>query len=224
MNLKLIIILLIGTCAMMIPMFFQARKYEIKVWKIIPVAFVLTVVGTIGTYLWFLLENLHWGGRSFFGAVFLVPIAFLLIAPIVRIPYGQLVDLCAPAECIMLSIMKVQCLIEGCCAGRILFMTDLGGVVRFPSQLVELIVAYVLVWLLLVISHKTEQREKVYPWYLILYGASRFILNFFREEWAKYDGGIPPLGTVWSVCAVIIGILWIVIYNKRHDTSEKELV
>ena len=109
---------------MMIPMFFQARKYEIKLWKIVPIAFVLTIVGTLGTYLWFLLENLHWGGRSFYGAVFLVPIAFLLVALIVRIPYGQLMDLCAPAECIMLSIMKVQCLMEGCCAGRVLFMTD----------------------------------------------------------------------------------------------------
>lgn len=220
MNLNTIIVLLIGTFVMMIPMFIQARKYRIKVWKAVPASFVLTVIGTLGTYLWFFVENLSFGGRSFYGAVFFVPIVFLLFAYVIKIPYGQLLDLCAPAECIMLSLMKVKCLMDGCCQGRILYMTELGEIVRFPSQLAELIVAYLLVWILLIMSFRTENREKIYPWYLILYGASRFVLNFFRDEWASYDGGMIPLGTVWSVVAVIGGIVWIVVYNKRKKTDK----
>ena len=222
MNIKTIIVLLIGTCGMMVPMFFQAKKYSIKEWKIVPVAFVLTVIGTLGTYVWFLLENLEFGGRSFYGAVFIVPIVFLLFARIVHIPYGQLMDLCAPAECVMLSFMKIKCMIDGCCVGRILFISETGSVVRFPSQLSELIVAYVLAWGLLMMSYRRGSRGKIYAWYLILYGASRFILNFFRDEWAIYDGGIIPFGTIWSVCAVIIGVLWIIIYNKRQASLKQE--
>lgn len=221
MNPITILVLLVGTFAMMIPMLFQASKYQITKWKIVPTAFVLTVVGTLGTYLWFFVENFAFGGRSFYGAVFLVPVVFWLFAYVIRIPYAQLMDLCAPAECIMLSIMKIKCLIDGCCIGRTLFVTELGEIVRFPSQIVELVAAYVIVWVLLAMSCKTQHRGKIYPWYLILYGASRFVLNFFRDEWAQYNGGIPPFGNIWSVCAVIIGVVWIILYNKRRDASKK---
>lgn len=199
----------------MVPMFFQAKKYEIQRWRIIPVAFMLTIVGTLGTYAWFFVENLYFGGRSFYGAVFFVPLAFLLLPSIIKIPYGQLVDLCAPAECIMLSFMKVQCLVTGCCAGRTLLTNELGEIVRFPSPLVELIFAYAIAIALMVMSHNARFKEKIYPWYLILYGSTRFVLNFFREEWENYNGGVPPLGTIWSVLAVIIGVCWIIYYDKK---------
>ena len=222
MSTTMIIILFIGTWLMMVPMFFQAKKYDIAKWQIIPLAFALTVVGTFGTYIWFLIENLHWGGRSFYGAVFIVPLIFLILPLIIKIPYGQIMDLCAPAECIMLSLMKVQCLIGGCCKGRVMYMPVLGELVRFPSQVVELVAACVIAIILLIMSHRASFKEKVYPWYLILYGVSRFVLNFFRAEWENYDGGLPPYGTIWSVIAVIIGVLWIIFYNKKNKVIENQ--
>ncbi len=132
-------------------------------------------------------------------------------------------DLCAPAECVMLSIMKAKCVVDGCCAGRVLFMSEAGELVRFPSQLVELIVAYLLCWMLVTMSYRKAFRGIVYPWYLILYGATRFVLNFFRDEWAQYDGGMIPLGTVWSVCAVAIGLAWIAIEKKRRKETAKDV-
>lgn len=222
MNAKTIIVLLIGTCAMMIPMFFQSKKHQIPRWKILPVSFVLTVVGVLGTYIWFFVENFWFGGRSFYGAVFLVPVAFLLFAKIIDIPYGSLMDLCAPAECVMLAIMKTQCLIDGCCKGR-MFVFNGGKEFRFPSQIAELVAAFILVLVLMLMFYRKGHRGKIYPWYLILYGASRFVLNFFRDEWAQYSGGIPPLGTIWSVCAVIIGVVWIILYNKRRKAVENKV-
>lgn len=222
MNFTTILVLLIGTLGMMVPMFFQSRKYAIKLWKIVPIAFVLTITGTLGTYLWFLLENFEFGGRSFYGAVFFVPVAFILLAYIIRIPYGQLMDLCAPAECIMLSIMKIKCMIDGCCIGRPLFINEAGELVRFPSQAVELAVAYILAWALLMMSFREGFKGKVFAWYMILYGATRFVLNFFRDEWARYDGGIIPLGTVWSVVSIIVGVLWIIIYNKHKNNLKQK--
>ena len=221
MNLTTIIILFIGTWAMMVPMFFQAKKYEVQRWKIIPIAFALTVAGTLGTYIWFFIENLSFGGRSFYGAVFFVPLVFLLLPYAIKMPYGQIMDFCAPAECIMLSFMKVQCLVTGCCAGRTLFVNELGEAVLFPSQLVELIAAYAIGMALMILSMQEKHKEKIYPWYLILYGASRFVLNFFRAEWELYSGGIPPLGTIWSVVAVAIGICWIIYYNKKTQKTEE---
>ena len=103
---RFILFLLLGTLFMMIPICIQTKWYGLRWWKSILIAFVLTVCGTLGTYLWFFAENFMFGGRSFYGAVFLVPGLFILVSFLFRIPYGNLMDLCAPAECMMLVLMK----------------------------------------------------------------------------------------------------------------------
>ena len=85
------------------------------------ISVLLTVSGTLGTFIWYAIESGGFGGRSFYGAVFIVPLLFIPVAYLFRIPYAKLMDLCAPAECMMLVLMKALCLMEGCCGGRVLF-------------------------------------------------------------------------------------------------------
>ena len=207
MNLKTIIALLIGTCAMMIPIMVLMKRYQVKTLKGIPVAFVLTITGTMGTYIWHFVESSWFGPRSFYGAVFLVPLAFIYVAKLIRIPYGDLMDFCAPAECAMLVIMKYQCLVDGCCAGRVLFFAADGAVV-FPSQIAETVNAAVIMVILVCMAFSLKNRGKIYPWYLILYGVNRFVLNWFRADIAPLLMGLPA-GNLWSVLAVFIGVLWV---------------
>ena len=158
-------ILLLGALAMLVSIFIQMLMYKVSLWKSLPVTFLLTVFGTLGTYIWFFIENFWFGGRSYYGAVFFVPVVFLLVSTFLKIPYGYLMDFCAPAECIMLAIMKYQCLMDGCCNGRLLYIDHSGVEIYFPSQIVELIVAVILFGVLLFLSHKKERRGFIYPWH-----------------------------------------------------------
>jgi prolipoprotein diacylglyceryltransferase len=212
---KFMIFLLLGTLAMLIPICIQAKWYGVKWWKTIVIALLLTVSGTVGTYLWFFVENGRFGGRSFYGAVFIVPVLFILVSLVFRIPDGKLMDLCAPAECIMLVLMKALCVLEGCCKGRILFEN-----VRFPSQIAELVNALILLVILMYLSHKKENRGKIYPMYLLIYGASRFVLNFFRDVWAETW---MPMGTLWSILAMVIGG-GILVYLKKKNEKAKDRI
>ena len=205
---KTILVLSIGTCAMLVLMLLIGIKYRLKLWKCIPISLILTITGTIGTYIWFWIENSWVGGRSYYGAVFIVPIAFVFLAKAMRIPYGDLMDLCAPAECIMLSIMKLQCLVDGCCGGRVLYTTSEGMDVIFPSQIVELANAFLLMLILMIFAFIPRFRGKLYPWYLMLYGVTRFVLNWFRAENTPVIAGMT-FGCVWSLIAIFFGILWI---------------
>lgn len=203
---------------MLILMLIIGIKYRMNLWKCIPVAVVLTIVGTIGTYLMYFVENASFEGSSYFGAVFFVPIVFIVFSKLIKIPYGDLLDLCAPAECIMLVLMKSQCLINGCCSGRMLYLTPEGVAVMFPSQLVELINAVVLMLVLMVMALSQKWRGKIYPWYLIIYGCTRFVLNWFRFTSPLLMG--LPAGNLWSLVAIFIGVLWltdrkIVIVKKK---------
>lgn len=208
MKLHTIIVLAIGTGVMLLPILILMKRYNTDLKKSVPVAVILTVTGTLATYIWFLIENLWFGGRSFYGAVFLVPIAFIYVAKWLHIPHGDLMDFCAPAECVMLAIMKYQCLKDGCCGGRVLYTSAEGIEVIFPSQIVELGNALLVFLILMVLAWNKNNRGKIFAWYMIIYGASRFVLNFFRAETESYAFGLPA-GNFWSVVAIVTGILWL---------------
>lgn len=227
MNTKTIIALLFGTIVMMIPILILMKLYKVKLWKGIPISFILTVTGTVGTYIWYSIETIEgfdyiaFGGRSYYGAVFVVPLVFLLIAKLFKIPYGELMDFCAPAECAMLVIMKYQCLVDGCCGGRIIYEASDGAQIRFPSQIVEVCVAAVIFAVLMLLAFKKSNRRAIYPYYLIIYGSARFVLNFFRDGLYPFILGIPP-GHFWSVCAVIAGVL--VLYKMKNKVRVSDVI
>lgn len=216
---KVMLYVSIGTVAMLLPMVIVAANRKTKLWKSLPVAFYATVTGTLSTYLWFFLENQWIGGISFFGAVFLVPMAFLLMRKPLREPYDNMMDMFAAGICMMLAVMKVQCLTSGCCGGRVLYYDANAVAVVFPSQLAELANAVVLMLVLLIMGIKNRNRGRLYPWFMILYGVTRFVLNIFRQEWVTYDGPLMPLGNIWSLLALAAGIVWLVVLHRRAKTA-----
>lgn len=218
-SIELIFYLSIGAAVMLIPILIQSIWYHVKWYKGILITILLTVAGTVGAYTMFFVEN-HWiGGTSFYGAVFLVPVLFLPLAKLLRMPYGTLMDLCGPAECVMLAIMKVQCLIGGCCGGR---ECSVAGVVfRFPSQIAELTNALVIMVVLMLLARKKNLRGFLYPCYMLLYGLTRFVLNFFRGDTSQFALGLTA-GSFWSVCSVIIAVITLVwMIGKRKFKESK---
>ena len=213
-SLTLAVYLGIGTLAMLIPIAVQTKKYKISLWKSIPTAFFLTITGTIGTYLMFFIEN-HWiGGTSFYGAVFFVPVIFPLLAKLLHESRADLLDICAPAECIMLAIMKVQCTLSGCCGGREITIPGSLEIVRFPSQIAELINALILFAILFWISSKKKRRGSIYPIYMLLYGCTRFVLSIFRESWVTTEMFLP-YGNIWSLLSISLSILWLIQIQRK---------
>ena len=203
-----IVALSIGTCAMLVLILIMMGHYRIKLWKGVPVAVLLTITGTIGTYIWYIIESGRFGAQSYYGAVFLVPLAFIYVAKILKIPYGDLMDFCAPAECVMLAIMKYRCAVDGCCAGKVLLAIATDGSVVFPSQIAELINAFVLMAVLMGMAFCRKTRGKIYAWYLVLYGSTRFVLNLFRADTTPFLIGLP-VGNIWSLLAIFLGVLWL---------------
>lgn len=214
----LIKVLAIGTVFMFIPIVIQSIWRKIPVWKSAIVTILLTITGVAGIYIWFFVENLEWGGRSFFGAVFLVPVMCILAAKLLRISYKTLTDISAPAGCAMLALMKLKCYADDCCRGIRLYRDAEGVMHFFPAQLVEFANALVLLAVLLILSRRNKKEGTVYAWFLTLYGATRFVLNFFRSS-AKPYLWILPAGHVWSLVAIGIGIAWMIIVKRKEKTT-----
>lgn len=219
---ELVIFLIMGTFFMMATMFICRRWYRYLWWKIVILSILLTLGGVLGVKLLFFLENGSFSGLSYYGAVLLVPVFFVFTKFLIHMPYKDLMDLCAPSECVMLALMKVQCLTSGCCKGRVLYLNAAGEEVRFPSQITELCIALLIMVFLIVLMSGGELRGGIYPVYMITYGVTRFVLNWFRETetfiWKL------PAGNFWSLVAIGIGVVWLIILSRRkHKIMAFEL-
>ena len=218
-----ILFLSIGTLLMFGVMLIAGKNFHIPWWKLLLSSVVLTAAGVLGAYLMFLLENGSWGGKSFFGSIFLPPVMMLAAAKLLKIRQSELLDLCAPAECVMLALLKVDCLRSGCCAGRVIGLSAYTGEpVRFPSQIAEGVNALILMVFLILIVRQDKMSGTAYPLYMILYGVCRFFLNLLRETtpfiW------ILPAGNFWALVCTALGIIaWFLIQkHKKTDTSSSE--
>ena len=207
----------IGTALMLVVMLVANRHYGYHPAKVILAGLLLTAAGIIGAKLMAMIESGIWGGKSFYGALFFAPLIMLPVALALRIPYSRLMDLCAPAECVMLALLKVQCLYDGCCFGRLLGISSSGRAIRFPSQIVECVSALLLMAVLLIIIRRGRAKGTVYPWYMVLYGVMRFILNLFRETtpfiW------ILPAGNFWSLVSLVLGGALLLIALRRRGRA-----
>lgn len=203
----------LGMIAVFAVMCYINKYYQIPVWKVAVSCASLAVIGMFGVKLMSYIESGNWSGRSFFGAVFLIPILMVPVAKLLKTPYGDLMDLMPPAGCIMLALLKVKCKLDGCCFGRIMLIN--GNLIRFPSQIVECIAAILLMIVMIIIIKTGNWRGFAYAWVMFLYGISRLILNSFRET-SPWIGTFSS-GSFWSLISIVIGasiLLWAKKYNS----------
>lgn len=216
-----VISLAVGTIAMAAVMLLPRRwRAGLPMWKTLLSAAVLTVLGVLGAKLMFLIESGFWAGTSFYGAVFFPPLFMVLLALLLRVPPLTLLDLCAPAECVMLAILKMQCAVNGCCVGILLTITADGTYIRFPSQIIELLNALVLMAILLRLIRKGTWQGRIYPIYMLLYGITRFILNLLRDT-KPFLLGLPA-GNFWSLVAIVIALIWLRLAHPQKGVAESE--
>ena len=205
----------LGAVAMFLSMLLRKKLFpQVTIWKMVLLTVWLTVTGVLGTMILAYIEMSEFGGTSFYGAVFLVPI-LILPAMLMRITYKDLLNLCAPAECAMLLVMRFDCLDKGCCFGRYLPALEF----QFPSQIAEMVVA-ITIMITLIQMHRKDRQVQLYPWYMILYGVCRFILQGFR-----YGGTDPWVlglsqGHFWSLIAVVIGTVWLLLSRARKTAAK----
>ena len=203
MAVKLYIILCVLAACMLC---YANRYYRIPLWKLAVACVFLGLAGYYGARIMGFIEHGGiWKGRSFYGTVFMVPLVMFPVSKALKVSYGDMMDLVAPAGCLMLAGAKVQCTIDGCCYGR---KMEIGGSsFRFPSQVVECIAAAILMVVMILIIRKGRRRGYVYAWCMLLYGCTRFVLNLFRDT----PPWIGPLskGCFWSLISILIGSVFL---------------
>ena len=212
-----IIMIAVGMVAMLIMTLLRKKTQfpQLAWWKIPVLMVILTVAGVAGTMILYFIETGEFGGTSFYGAVLFVPV-LMLPALALKLNYHTVLDVCAGAECAMLTVMKLDCLSFGpedpaCCYGKQVEL--FGQSFQFPSQIVETLNS-VFVGVVLILAFRKMRRGSQYPLYMLVYGATRFLWNLLRYPKPEdFILGIPQ-GNFWSIISMLIGAAWMAYLYK----------
>lgn len=205
--------LLLGTAGMFLCIGMRRNRFPIKLWQGAAFTVLLTVVGVAGAMLMFYLESGSFGGVSFYGSVFLIPMLMPLIGIFFRLKPGQVMDLCGPSVAIMIGCMRFNCVLNNCCGG---WQVCLGSLCfSWPTQAMDSIGDFAIMLWLLQLEREDRAKGVLYPSFMIAYSMMRFLLEFLRDT--PKDWMYLSHGQWFAFAAIVAGLLWIVLQKRRSS-------
>jgi len=168
------------------------------------------------------------GGFVFYGGFIGAALMLLLFCKLFSLPFLPMVNIMAPVVPLIHGIGRIGCFFGGCCYGieyhgfgAVHFhynelVPELSEVPRFPVQLVEAGLNFILFAFLMAYSRKARKGGSVMGIYLICYTVIRFALEFFRGDSVR--GSILGVTTSqWiSLLLIPIGIFLIIRKEKKN--------
>lgn len=211
-----VIFIIFGTATMLILSLFRSQMYELSLWKAIVFPIMLAICGVTGTVILGFIETGEWNRISFYGSVFLIPLLLPIVALVLRVPYRRTLDYSVPQICIMLATMKIKCWLAECCGGRVVTIEGMDLEFVFPSQIIEMINALFIMIFVLSLEYRGNLKGRLYGVFFLLYGVTRFVLNFGRGGLTPFIWFIPA-GHFWSIISMLIGIIWLSADLQKRD-------
>jgi phosphatidylglycerol:prolipoprotein diacylglycerol transferase len=177
------------------------------------------------------LLNLARSGGVFYGGLIAAVVVALWYLRRHRMPVWTVTDVFAPGIALGHAVGRLGCLFAGCCFGRptdlpwaITFHSEFAarnvgtplGIPLHPTQLYEAGAELLILLLLLA----TERRGRPFPgrtfWgYLLLYGVSRFVIEFYRNDPRGMVGDLSTSQFV-SILLVPLSIVMLIVLGRRR--------
>ena len=219
----------------------RGRVHQIGAEDITDLIFGVLVSSLIGVRLFFVLTHLGefhpwyraffiWdGGLTLYGGIILSTLTVLVMARRRGIPFLVVADIFSPGVILGIGLTRIGCFMAGCCFGH---PTGLGCGVTFPagapaslqfghvavhpSQLYASAGGFLIFGLLLLLERFWNYRGATFGRFLLLYGISRFTVDFSRYYEPEQVMALGWSNNQWiSVGLMAIGLVFIVAGLRR---------
>ncbi|MBO5797278.1 MAG: prolipoprotein diacylglyceryl transferase [Clostridia bacterium] len=177
-------------------------------------ALVHTVVGVFSVKAFAFLESGDFSGMSLYGAVFFLPLVYYIGAKLTKRRVADVFDVFTFLTVFTLMLARINCLFGGCCLGKLVPWSDS---VRWPTRELEIVFYVVLLFWFGRLSKKPRHSGKLYPLYMLSYGAFRFVVEWFRESENMW--GFLHISHIWSLVAILVGASVYYKLSKRQTTG-----
>lgn len=215
----------VGTVGMLALTLLRRKKYGFSVVGSVIFTVLTLAIGLAGAKLLYILENLKdtlekgigLSGFSFFGSVFFIPLMMAALGFLFRLKPRDSLDAVAPCVAVMIGFIRVGCFFNGCCGG---WRTPFGF--HWPTQAVESVCDFMLLFLLLQMEKKERFKGWLYPTLIAAYSSYRFAIQFFRADPATAFG--LTNGHFFAIGGMIVGGIWLLIlWKKRKIRGENSV-
>jgi phosphatidylglycerol:prolipoprotein diacylglycerol transferase len=198
----------------------EARKVGLNEDKMLEMAIWIMVAALVGSRVLYILIELpvyladplsvfavRSGGLSFHGGLAGGILAGLIYARRHKLSQGVVADLVAPYLALGYAIVRIGCLLNGCCFGRptgvpwALPAAYFDSTPRHPTQLYAFLAALLIFFFLLYRRHKIRFNGQLFLEFIVLYSIYRFFIEFYRD--ATLLVGFLTLGQVASIIAAV---------------------
>lgn len=204
----------------------RAKKYQLSEEIVIEVSALSILGGVLGARLVYVLLNWEFyrsnlvsvfsfreGGLTFYGGIGGALLLVVVYTVVKKQSLPLLLDVFTPPIALGYAIARVGCFLNGCCYGRVspfsswplaVHFPHLSGM-RYPTQNYSSLYSLVILYLLLRMERKKSFEGELFLDYLWLYGISRFLVEYLRDE-PFVVGGIFTIGQ-FACLWIIIGAL-----------------
>lgn len=212
---------LLGFVVALIYVWYITPKYEIRRGAGITIAVgSYTILYALSLVLYWIITG-SFGGQNIVRAYVFLPLILWFFCKVCDIRCDRVQDMAAPIVCLTLALAKVGCQYAGCCESW--WKVDWGIYNHFaedrlfPVQLSEAITALTISIFLIWLSkkHKYCYGGRCMAWMFVLFGSSRTVWEFFRDN-QKVLFGLSELA-LWSSAMAVIGAAWIVLDTKKQN-------
>lgn len=165
----------------------------------------------------------HWGGNNIVRVFIWIPVVAYPVCKLMKVDWVKACEFLAPCAPMVQGISHYGCIFQGCCYGYPLENGIWNPVLKyntFPIQPIEACVAVLVVVIVLLRQKKLnyEADGKTYPIMLMLFGYSRFLLEFLRDN-NKLFLGISELA-LHALAMAVIGTVVYLILNARGKSRK----
>lgn len=195
--------MVMGLLVMALLCVLRKEKYNFSLVNALICSVLLWFFGYAGARILYIFENaikiIESGsissGVSFFGAVIFIPLFLRLWTEIIKYDYLDMLNYTTPCIPIMLACIRLGCFCNGCCRG-IQFLYKSRPII-VPVQLLESSLD------VLIAGYLLKKEKNLYPFFLVLYGGMRFLIEFLRDT--PKDKLSLSNGQWFALLALLIG-------------------
>ena len=219
---------ILGFVAVLLFNIWFCKKYEISKRKAVittliayPIVYVLIYV-----LCWAESGFKNFGGNNIVRGFVYIPLVVYPVAKLLKIEWKRICDFVAPCVCVCQGVSHIGCIFTGCCEG---YPSNWGiyhhrfNALLFPVQLFEAATALIIVGFLVFRANKLHYKTDglSYPIMLILFGSTRFLWEFARNN-EKIWLGCSALA-FHALFMVIVGMDMFFTIREKAKKEERKL-
>lgn len=201
------------------------KKFDLSIKTRLMIILPLSACLAIAPKLLFWAESgtivLSFSGLSMFGSIFVFPVAMFAISKLIKVDYFTVLSSATPALAFGLAQAKFGCFLAGCCYG---IESSIGwpqvidpSVTRFPVQLTEATVGYLLMITCLILNKRSPNITG--PFYLTFYALTRFLLEFARDNDKDFLGLSRAQIYSIGICLIFLSAMVYLSLRKRQSMT-----